>query len=82
MSAIQSGAPTAEAAFGRDPWLYACPECGELPRACVCLRRSVRDRIANSIHFPLERRDSEPFLVMRGEAELPPPSQGGLPPAA
>lgn len=72
MSAIQPGAFPAEGSFERDPLLYACPECGASPRACLCLRRSVRDRIADAIHFPFERNRPSPFLLLHGQPLEPP----------
>jgi hypothetical protein len=61
-------------AIAGNPWFYACPECGELPRSCICLRRSVRDRIADSIHFPAEA-EVTPFLVVHHPPVLEPPSE-------
>jgi hypothetical protein len=61
------------------PWFYACPECGELPRSCLCLRRSVRDRIADAIHFPAVEPELPRFLAVTPDAEVEPPAAGPAP---
>ncbi len=67
-----------ESGIAGNPWFYACPECGELPRSCICLRRSVRDRIANAIHFPFEPPEPTPFLVFHHPPMVEPPADGDV----
>ncbi len=55
------------------PSPYACPLCGELPRGCSCLRRSVRDRIADAIRFPADP-EALPFLALVSAPALEPPA--------
>jgi hypothetical protein len=56
------------------PSLYECPECGEFPRSCTCLRKSVRQRIADAIHFPEDADSSSvPFLTVEPVPALEPP---------
>jgi hypothetical protein len=68
--------PEPYSAVTGNPWFYACPECGELPRSCICLRRSVRDRIADAIHFPADA-ESMPFLFGHRPPAIEPPSESG-----
>ena len=82
MSALNRRDPprTPDHLASTQPSLYDCPLCGELPRGCECLRPSVRDRIADAIHFSPECRPAPyPFLVLEREPSLePPPGGDGL----